>query len=580
MAWLQALMMLAVATLGLAHAAGGARELSYRFRFHPQQSRIDVELRFQGDSDGRTVISVPQRWAGADDLDRGIERLQVVGTEAALLPSSHSDERVLRHPPNAPITLRYSLRQINSGPLHAQHFYSPLLLADYFHFVGHAGLVLPDWSGSHPIDVSLDWQGIGGETVANSFGVGSASQRVRVRLAELAHAVYLGGAVRLLRREVGGRPVFVALRDRWDFSDETFADEVSDIIAVERDFWRDHDFPHYLVSALPLDSPGTTIGFGLTNAFTVALSRQFSPAQAEGWRQVQQLLAHEHQHNWTPGRLGVKPARELRFYWFTEGFTDYYTWLLLLRAGKVDLEAYVAEVNRNLRTYYGSAALYADNDQVEREFFTDYSVQRLPYRRGELLAQRWNAEIRAASKGQQSLDDVMHALLATRGDGRRELSPILVANFLRRAGVANPSADINRHIELGEPVLPRGDELGPCVRVEWVPRVRYSLGFDLEATKANQRMTGVVADGPAGRAGVREGEPLLDGSFGVSDPEWEVHLQLLRNGGSEEVSYLPQIEEAEQMAQYRVDGEALARSPDSCYAWFGARPPQPGGTER
>ena len=51
-----------------------------------------------------------------------------------------------------------------------------------------------------------------------------------------------------------------------------------------------------------------------------------------------------------------------RLYWFSEGFTDYYASLLLLRAGLISLEDHVAGYNSLIKEYVGTCAIAEVNN--------------------------------------------------------------------------------------------------------------------------------------------------------------------------------------------------------------------------
>ena len=67
---------------------------------------------------------------------------------------------------------------------------------------------------------------------------------------------------------------------------------------------------------------------------------------------VASLLAHEYFHNWNTIAFGGMKQPEALIYWFSEGFTDYYTYQLLFRSGLINAEKYVAQYNQFAKEYY------------------------------------------------------------------------------------------------------------------------------------------------------------------------------------------------------------------------------------
>ncbi|WP_410956073.1 hypothetical protein [Rickettsia koreansis] len=73
-------------------------------------------------------------------------------------------------------------------------------------------------------------------------------------------------------------------------------------------------------------------------------------------------------------------------YWWSEGFTDYYSRVLALRSSVITLEEFVEEFNKFFENYYLSPVINEPNNLIETDYWQDYAVQRLPYYHGFVLA--------------------------------------------------------------------------------------------------------------------------------------------------------------------------------------------------
>src|SRR5262249_36887289 len=156
-------------------------------------------------------------------------------------------------------------------------------------------------------------------------------------------------------------------------------------------------FPYFLVTMMSL--PGQCCGYGgtgITHAFATHVTMEAIGVQ------FKHLFAHELFHSWNGERIKLQQPERL-YYWFSEGFTDYYAGLLELRAGLVDLDEHVKKVNEMLMTYATSPALRVTNQEVLDRFWKDRAVSKIPYQRGALLAANWNRRIKSASKDAKSL---------------------------------------------------------------------------------------------------------------------------------------------------------------------------------
>jgi predicted metalloprotease with PDZ domain len=205
-----------------------------------------------------------------------------------------------------------------------------------------------------------------------------------------------------------------------------------------------------------------------------------------------------------------------------------------------------------LRGYYLSPALNASNERVLAEFWTDPEVGLLPYRRGALLAMRWDTMIRQATGGRNTLDDVMRDLFdeAKRDQGRLLTAEVLDRHVRLYASVGVMD-DVKRHFLAGETIPPDPGGLGDGYMVREVELPPFDLGFDLETLKAKKEIAGVRPDSAAYAAGLRDGQTIVRRKpIYVGDATKEVEITV--NDGDKETTivYLPAGRGGPKVMQY------------------------------
>lgn len=547
-------------SVGDVRRAANEFDLEYVVEFRGDHLHVDGAL--VGDDDGETVLLLPSDWAGERELYRELTNFVVATPDTRTLPDPQRPERVVvRHFPGARLRFRYELRPKPRRSVVTSRF-RPILRDDFFHAVGHAMFVQPDWPAAKEIDVAFHWRKFPSSwTITNSWSHAEPDQAIRIPLADLRHALYLAGEYRMTRLEIEKHPVWVAVAGNWPFEDEQFVSAIEKIVAQERSFWDDHAFPHYLIALLPGGAQCCTFaGTGLTNAFTTVVS-------ADRWRHEEMvfLLAHELFHTWNGGKIVPEPGQGRGLFWFSEGFTSYYTWVMNLRAGLIDLDQYVRQYNEDIASYWLSPVRDVPNERIDSEFWSDPDVQRLPYYRGAILAHRWDTEIRTRTKGKKSLDDFMRKLLAE----RRGVTPALLADKARPLLGRDPTADIDDHMIGGQALEPGPGDLGPCVKLRERPVGFFELGFDLGASDRGGRIAGVREGSAAWEAGLRDGQEVLAWDIRISKPfPRENVLVLVREGEQErQIRYFP-MGPAQPVPQYELDREAWERDPTACLRWF------------
>ena len=538
----------------------GKRDLHIHLRHlaHPEP-RIEVTLAFRGDPSGRTNLRLPTTWAGHDELWRGLENIRV-DPPARDQPQEDPSMRTFLHEPDALLRVRYEVRSATLDAEEQRQPYRPIVTAGHVHLIGETFLATPDWDDDLSVHVRLSWDLPSSWNVAHSFGVGTGPALFRAQLGQVTHAIYVAGDFRVLRTDVRERPVYVALRGAWAFTDDELLSLVGRVVDAERSFFGDDDFQHFLVTMIPTGSGGCCSygGTGLTNAFATFIETDRGIDE-----RMKHLLAHELFHTWNGRRIGRMMPEQL-VYWFSEGFTEYYTRLLQLRASLIDLPEYVRSYNQTLRQYALSPVRDEPNRAILERFWKDPAVERLPYQRGDVLAHRWNERLRAVG---HSLDDVMLDLFHEARDSGTVVAPEVIDRLYARYDSSGIAQDIEQHVERGEWIEPSPGALGPCVSLERVKMGPLDFGFDLEATEQTGKVAGVNKSGPAFRAGLRDGMPVRR-TRTSSDPTRECEVHVGPRGGDVKVfRYLPQGE-PRVVPQYRLDETRYERDREGCLAVF------------
>jgi predicted metalloprotease with PDZ domain len=229
-------------------------------------------------------------------------------------------------------------------------------------------------------------------------------------------------------------------------------------------------------------------------SFVMALN----PADPLDETALYETLAHELVHEWL--RLDG-PVEDVT--WFVEGSADYYSLVVPLRAGLVGEEAFLAAVNFEARECYANVRRDLGIREAQQVFFTDFMAHRLPYARGLFYLADLDARLSAATSGAVSVDDIVKDVVRRRAQGERvglDEWCALVDDVLDDAEMRVLDA-----LVMTGRGRPGGDCFGSRFEHETVQVPVLDLGFDPE-TLVTGRVRGLVAGGPAARAGLREGE--------------------------------------------------------------------------
>src|SRR5262249_37878930 len=114
--------------------------------------------------------------------------------------------------------------------------------------------------------------------------------------------------------------------------------------------------------------------------------------------------------------------------------------------------------------------------------------------------------------------------------------------------------DIDRYAELGETIPVSANLLGPDAEASTVEVASFDPGFDIDASYAKRIFTGVRENGPAHRAGWRNGQKWVDGGL-VRDPTALAEFTVEESGVRKTVKFYPASDEKVRVPQYKLKAQ-------------------------
>lgn len=513
----------------LVATAAKAEPAPVRYRLSPVLENgtlkaLAVDIDFEADADGLTTLRFASRFQNEKLPGRYAEGLTVTGGET-VTPRPDGGADILAKP-GAALHARYRVRSgFDAAPTTQTATQTkPIILPDWFYAAGELLFAYPE----DQLDslATFVWSG-----APAGFGFASDLERLADRrgaVVDVLDSIVIGSPnLRLIEGQGGDAGLRIAVLGRFDhFDDPTFADAAFRVIRAERDFWGDDPSP-FLITLAPLIPRVFEhySGTGRTDAFALWAGTSLSA------KEIYPLLAHEYFHTWNSDQLG-EPAWDRSNAWLSEGFTDFYTKRILLRAGLFSLEDYAASWNEWLRAYGVSPARNATEAKIVAVYWQDRDVEEIAYKRGAMMAALFDIQLRRDGR---HLDMVMRLMRAHKaGDPKSGLAPNFEAAFTTVLG-RPVLPEIDRYEMRGE-TLTLPDDTFACLTLSTVTQPAFRVGFDADATAEKGAFTGVDPAGPAYAAGLRDGMKRLKREGGaMGDSSVELAYTVADAAGREQV---------------------------------------------
>ncbi len=340
------------------------------------------------------------------------------------------------------------------------------------------------------------------------------------------------GTHRTLRFTVDGKPHRIVVWGHGNEDDARLVADTQRIVEVERDFWGGLPYEHYTFF-LMLGGRGAGGGLEHRNSTSLLLPRWiFQPAKS--YERFLSLTAHEFFHTWNVKRLrgaGLGPfdytaETYTPLLWAMEGITEYYTDLLLCRAGLLTPERYLERVAEDIEQLQATPGRHLQS--LECASFDAWIKYYRPdensvntavsyYLKGALVALALDLTIRERTAGAHSLDDVLRWLFeryplsgpGVPDDGYQvavqAVTGLDLSDFFARyiQGVAEvPFAALFKAVGLS---------------MQWSYKLRRpdsedgapTLGLRTKQDQGQLKVVSVLRDGPAAQAGLSAEDELV-----------------------------------------------------------------------
>jgi predicted metalloprotease with PDZ domain len=369
---------------------------------------LQVNFDYKSDDKGLITLRYENDSWGDRDIFNCINNLEVVPKPESIDFVKDSSLITIKTIPNSNHSIRYEIMQDYEGlPLNEKR-YRPMMDSSYFHILGMRLFMLPErvfLSDFVKAKIKINF-------VKNEFkGLfhSSFGEQYNQTIDVVREDLY---AFRKHTFTIEKDTVYFLTRGNWKaFTDQDIFQLLKETITSQNKFWNELRGYNFSVSLVPTYESWYSVG---GSGFSTSFISFASNNEKVTFNHMRWLYNHELLHKWI-GRT-ILNENEVEQYWFSEGFTDYYSYKLQLKNDHLQVEEYIDILNKEvIIPHYQDPVKNVPNSLLTfQKYWSNYAkYQKLPYRRGLLYAFLIDNQIKKASNYTKSLDNLMHELLAS-----------------------------------------------------------------------------------------------------------------------------------------------------------------------
>jgi len=366
------------------------------------------------------------------------------------------------------------------------------------------------------VDAPMDWK------FHSSIQQNAKKINIKASYSELI-ASRIGGGGTSHTFFVKNKPVSVFIKGNFNIPKEELFNAAEKIVRVQRDWFDDYKQPFYNI--VINERKDVIAGTAIENQFVCFVNSGVDRIA------LYTLLAHEMFHNWLPLKMRIKlekEDRQVRHEWFFEGFTEYFAKKVLFDGRLFSPKQFADLINKDIHNL-------ADNPHksitykelltlIKARKFTS-SHKKLSYYRGVLIALKWETILRN-SKDNNSLSVFIKKLYKFISKKNGEIDENEFNEFAKNYGI-DAKIDFEKYILQGKPINVDSNALGKNFVGTKKTVSLFETGFSLRESRRTKKITGVIENGVAYKAGLRNGmEYIRTKNSGRFTNDWKADAPL------------------------------------------------------
>lgn len=504
----------------------------------------EVTLTYHSKHSKMSYFALPNIWGA----NAGLDFVQIKKVKGAkLIKHKKGNVRLdLKHKENATIQVTYFVKSLVKDSVYRhQEEFLPNVQENYFVlFTNSILLTLLDTSNQQ-YSFDLNWLNYPTNYInkpQTSFGDGLAQSLNFMTIGDLQNGVLVGGDFKTITYSdtEKNRKIRFIYRSKWQFEPKVMADLVISTFKFQQSFWNDYSTKEYSVFMSPAFAENEYVmsynGTGLHNSFNVIATNNVNTNPEN----MAYLFNHELMHHWIGNTIQNGVDEELS-YWFSEGFTDYFTYYNMRESKLISEDEFYVRMDSVFTAHFGDDLCTAINDSIKPNFWKHRYYGKLPYNRGNIFAYYLDNLLQVKTQGKVKLVTVMQKMMQEALIKKRPFDKNWLNETVKELAGFEILDIIDRFIMKGE--LISINEFNEVLNRKIVLKETkvFDIGFETNKNAEGKTVVSFVkSNSGAEKAGIKVGQ-IVEGYsiFGSANALSELYIKT--DKGSSKIEFYPYI---------------------------------------
>lgn len=413
----------------------------------------------------------------------------------------------------------------------------PIFESDFIHFNTGAVLITYESDIEKLRKIKINYDLPKEFSIVSSQNLGNNNE-FEQSISEFRNSAIVASTNKIKKIKIKGNPVYIVSKGKWAFFDKEPAYYLEKIIKMQRKFWNDFNFPHYvvvLIQSKASDDEKYVVGTHQANILTMKIPDGDKTKLPVVFR----TLSHELFHAW----LGMKvkiPLPQGDLQWFFEGVNDYYSLQLLLDNNLLSKQEYFRFYNELLQAYSLSPCIEASNQEVEKYYLLRGPYAQIAEMRGHILFKELSHSLEIKKMPSRKLDLALREIYKTfNKDKNHQINKTELDNIFAKYVGKDNWEKVMVKLSTGKSIELSPDLFGQDVALIDKEVMAPLFGFDVSEFIKSKKIKLLKHDSNAYLAGLRENQEVIDYYLNFNNPNVLSQILVADHKGSRVIQFKP-----------------------------------------